>query len=387
MYTTALSQAQKRKSQRHWLGFLLGTNDEPDNLELLSDYFFNEFGESPNLLPGFMDSFKKKLATASVPSLKKKLARRYLDVLSRLCERFGLFSYKQTLDDLCFSILQPTRYRAIDSLLLNYKKTSQKTIVRITATLGHLLASRGFRVEMKGRYKNIYSIYRKLLKKEKKDILKLNDIFAFRIIALQNSAEGCFGILNLLHDSFQPIADFFKDYITIPKINGYQSLHTGLSRVLPDLDLPLEVQIRTQSMDDFAEHGVAAHWLYAEDKKAKLITEKEQKLMTYLSSRGAGDRDIVHGLSYTGDIIRLQSGSTVLDFAYLIHSELGHHAKKAIVNGKSKPVSYVIQEGDKIRIIAAKKPEVCANWLAYACTKHALEAITNYLNRNEPKNA
>ena len=376
----------QKKLFLQWLHFLVTVNDEPKNRDLTLRYFFERCAASPETFYGFLDFFKRKLVRAR-GSLQKQLAAKYLHILSTLCERFSFFEEKNILDDRCFSLTHPKKYHEIDQLLVRYKKQSKQVTRHIVSVLSRMLREKNYPCDLNGRYKNIYSVYRKLQKKTRKSALTLNDIFAFRIIPRKSSTKHCFEILNILHDTFYPNADFFKDYITIPKINGYQSLHTGLNNVVPELDLPIEVQIRTKSMDDFAEHGVASHWLYAEDKKSKLITEKERRLLKYFSSIGKAPDDIgfIYCFSYKGDIVRFEKGSTVLDFAYAILTDLGHKTRGSLVNGKRKAVNWVIQEGDIIRILKAPNDQVLPAWAHDVHTKHARKNITEYLKKHAPK--
>lgn len=346
------------------------------------NYFFDRFAELPKMFYLFMLFFKDKLLGARNAKHKKRLANQYLNTLSSLCERFGFFEEKHALDDLCFKIFNPKKYHAIDILLVRYKQQSGKLIDRIVEIFEKTLKEKGYSCVVKGRYKNIYSVSRKMQKRLGSNVLMLNDIFAFRIISKKNSIRLCFEILNLLHDKFSPISGFFKDYITIPKINGYQSIHTGLDGVLPDLDLPIEVQIRTMPMDDFAERGLAAHWIYAEKKQSKLITEKEKKLVKYFSTLSQSHQNtMVYFFSYQGDLFSLEKGSSVLDFAYHIHTEVGHRLKTAIVNSKKQPFSYAIQEGDRIELLLADAPNVDDHWNSFVHTAHAQKKISEFLKK------
>lgn len=367
------------KNIQKWLHFLLAVNDESRNKELLTRYFFERFAPAPNLFLQFIVSFKNQLEKKHSPKLQKLLAKRYLDILSGLCERFGFLKIKHHLDDVCFQLLHPKTYQTIDKLLGVYKKKSDALVSKIINVLKTVVTKKGYRCHVKGRYKNIYSIYRKIQKKHKKNVLSLNDIFAFRIIIKKNDPQLCFEILNLLHDTFLPVASFFKDYITIPKVNGYQSLHAGLNNVIPEMSLPIEVQIRTQAMDDFAEKGIAAHWMYARTKKAKLISEKEQKLLQYLSQETS---PLVYFFSYKGDLFSLNRESTALDFAYHIHTELGHRTKSVLANKRQKSVSYKIQEGDSLKLITHPQPCITKKSLAYVSSQTARQKIISYLKHH-----
>lgn len=349
-----LTKTHKRKPKklfRGWLKFLNYVNEEARNTELLRDYFFHQVAKAPKIFYEFLNAFKEELMSAKSTKKKRRMSKKYLDIFSFLCGRFGLYQEKNFLDDLCFSILHPHEYKIINSELAAQKKQSRELIEKIHLVLQKFLKNHHFSCKVGGRYKGIYSIYKKLQKKKSSDLSKLKDIFAFRIIVSSDEESECFKILSLLHDNFLPLSERFKDYISVPKINGYQSLHTGLKNVLEDFDMPVEIQIRTKSMHEFAEQGVAAHWAYSHRKKSKLVTAKGKRLMNYLSHLSHEQEKMVYFFSYQGDIFRLPENATVSDFANHVHSELGKRAESAIVNGKTKPLGYVIQEADRIQII------------------------------------
>lgn len=365
-----------------WLNFLLFINQAQSSYDLVTRYFFDQFASEPRLFFDFMRFFKERVLedTKNHSPLAFDMAQRYLDILSPLCERFGFLKEKSHLDDICFHSVNPAAYLEIDAALADYKKKSTAVVGKILKILNEVVKSAHFEAIVKGRYKNLYSIYRKMRAKRKHDVWQLKDIFAFRIILKNNQTEQCFEVINLLHDRFYPIADFFKDYITIPKINGYQSIHTGLRQVMPEWDVPIEVQVRTQAMDDFTDSGLAAHWLYSQSKTSKLLTEKEKNLISYLRHRST-DRQGVYFLSYTGDLFQLEQAATVLDFAYHLHTKIGDKAKSALVNGQAQPLWYTIREGDRIQVVLSQTKEVKADWLSHVITKYARRKIQEALAR------
>lgn len=360
---------QKEEFKRCF-NFLASAKPTSRNRELLANYFFNKSAKSPDVFYDFITYFKDQLSSSRDTSLKKALAGQYLNFLSQICERLGFFEEKQILDDFCFKIINPKKYKEISKIMSDYQKKSKGFITKVTRILKDLLKENGIKCEIKGRYKSLYSTHRKLLKKRKKTALKLKDLFAFRIVLNRNSTEQCFRVLDLLHDNFSPVVDYFKDYITIPKINGYQSLHTGLTEVIPNLDLSIEVQIRTKSMDDFAEKGLAAHWLYAKSKKAKMIAD-------HLSSLAEEDetKKMVYFCSHKGDVFKMAKGSSIVDFAYRVHPGVGKKAKSALVNGVSQEIYYEIQNCDSVEVIKAPKDRVNAEWLNYAHSKYTRKKI------------
>lgn len=359
-----------------WLHFLTFTASSPKNVELCRDYFFEQFAFEPEKFYAFLIFFREIALNQNLEKKEKQaLAQKYLDVLSILCERFGFFEEKSLLDDKCFEILQLKDYQHIHAILIDYERKSKNIVEQVKETLEQILKKEKFDVEIRGRYKSLLSIHRKMKKKARKDLFNFNDIFAFRIILKKNVPERCFGVLNLLHDRFYPMAGRFKDYISVPKINGYQSLHTCLTHVVSDLDLPIEVQIRTQAMDDFAEHGLAAHWVYGRHKKAKLLTGQEEKLRDYLLSRSRRGDQQTYCFSYTGDLFRLEKGATVIDFAYTIHSDLGNKASGAVVNGVPQALTYVLQPADVIEVKKSSKKQVNPDWLRHVKSKEAQRGI------------
>lgn len=359
-----------------WLHFLENINDEPENREKIMDYLFDQFRESPDAFLKFILFFKKTLRATKDPKRRKILAKRYLDILTFFCERYSLFEIKGELDDYCFRITSPARYHELNSIVVNYKKKSDKVISEVIKKFYTLLKENGFKFEINGRYKNIYSIHRKLQRASHADVLSLRDIFAFRVITKNDSIADCFKILDLFHDNFKPVAVHFKDYISIPKINGYQSLHISLMDVIPNLGVLVEVQIRTKTMHETAEKGFASHWLYSKTKKSEVINEKSKKLIDYLIAAPVEeDHSPINFLAYSGDIFSMPKGSTALDFAYNIHTEFGHYAKSAIVNGVSEGLNYKLKEGDIVKIRKSNKREACKEWLDYANNKYTLSKI------------
>lgn len=343
-----------REEFRIWMRLLTLTRDAPKNREMLSEYFLAECTSSPEILQAFLHVLHKTLARGRHTQSNMRLATLYLHVLSPLCERFGLFAEKTILDSLCFFIVTPKDYRAVEQYLASYQKKSHDVIRNIRAILLTILKRHNYACEIQGRYKSLYSIYGKLQRKGYESPLSLRDIFAFRIILRSKNADDCFDVLNLLHDHFQPVAECFKDYITIPKVNGYQSLHTVLKGVTTDVDLPVELQIRTHAMHEFAEQGFASHWVYARAKEMRILTEKERKILShflFLSEHAQEDR-MLFCLSPEGDIVKLTPGATAMDFAYQIHTKLGERARAARVNGRLRGIRTPLKNADCVAIVA-----------------------------------
>lgn len=379
MTSQAATDSKAKMKQRFalWFDILSHANQSPRNNELLTEYFFRQFAVDPKNFFAFLVELKNELEQKKNEKHKHPIALQYLSVLSPLCERFGIFDIKNTLDEQCCRITQPEEYKEVESTLSSYREKSKEIVKNVLDILRSLLKEKGYKCEVKGRYKNTYNVYRKLKRKGYDYPLALHDIFAFRIILESNVTQDCFDALNLLHDKFVPIASRFKDYITIPKINGYQSIHTCLNGIIPDLNLPVEIQIRTRVMNQYAERGVASHWLYAKGKKTHLLTPTEEKLLqhfSYLSRQAEADEHITC-LSIGGDVFSLPKGATVLDFAYGIHTDVGNKAKGAIVSGIDRDIGHKIQEGDRIQVIMGKKNQVNSGWLNNAYCPYTRKKI------------
>lgn len=326
-----------------------------NNVSHLTEYFVEEYSQSPEHFFYFMHEFKETLI--SQESHKKlQLCKSYFAILSFMCERFWAYQLKLELDDLCFSILDPKAHNELSKKLEKYKKNSQIIIKKIFKKFQDKLDENNIEARVMWRYKNIYSIYKKCLKRWDIDVFKLSDIFAFRIITPENDRTKCFDVLQVLHDSFIPIPKRFKDYITIPKINGYQSIHTWLLEVIDDLDLVIEVQIRSESMHDISERWVAAHYLYARDKKASLSDRKEEKLYEHIVKEGnEKNSQAIYCVNTRWNIVKLKTNASVADFATKIHSKLRDKIQKVFVNEKEEWAYYKIQQWDTIEIISSQK--------------------------------
>ncbi|MFN8392448.1 MAG: TGS domain-containing protein [Bdellovibrionota bacterium] len=355
--TAALTIRSESECFSFWMRTLSFVRPSPSNRDLLSAYFLERFSASAELfyqllveLDAYLDNF---LDGALTELELKRIAQNYLEVLSPLAERFGIFREKNRLDSRCFQILHPAEFLEVDGLLSGYKEQSEKYVNRVSDILQDLLMRNGFDVEIYGRYKTPYSVFRKL-KKRASARIALHDVFAFRVVVSSDDRSRCYDILNLLHDSFYPVADRFKDYISIPKINGYESLHTCLRHVLPELDLLIEVQIRTRTMHEYAKNGLASHWLYARTKRAQILSPAQQRLLAHFRAfaQEVAAKRLVYCFSYTGDVFALPASSTLHDFARGLHSELGETAVSGQVNGEPATLDRIIEEGDRIRIIA-----------------------------------
>lgn len=357
MPKTTLSKGKnntQKKTNQLWAqyDFLIHTSFTQKNIKLLNAFFVQKFSHSPEDFSKFIKFFKKEM-TLSPERKKKDIARRYLEVLSSLCERFWLYNEKLELDDMCFIILYPEEYKKLDIALAKYKKESQKIIRNIFTLFEKLIKKHEIQGIIKWRYKNLYSIFKKCQKWKIQDIFTLHDIFAFRIITKEQSAEECFKIINILHDAFIPIPMRFKDYISIPKVNGYQSIHTSLAGLIDDSTLKVEVQVRTQHMDDVCEKWIASHYSYKAFGNNTLPQDKEWKLRSHMTKivENFWQSNTIHCLTPKWDIIELNRWASLKDFARKIHTDLAKKAKYGIVNGSEQSLSYIPSDMQTVEII------------------------------------
>ena len=289
-----------------------------------------------------------------------------------LANRLGVWQLKWELEDLAFRLDQPEDYRRIASLVAERRSDRESFIEEFIEKLESAVADAGISGEVKGRPKHIYSIYRKMQRKGL-DFHELFDVRAVRILV--DDLPSCYSVLGLVHTLWQPIPGEFDDYITMPKGNNYQSLHTAV--VGPEGKV-VEVQIRTHQMNDHAELGVASHWRYKEggpndpafDNKIaimrQLLDAGEDKLddeSLLESFQTAASEDRVYVLTPAGKVIDLALGSTVLDFAYHVHTEVGHRCQGAKVNGRIVPLTHKLDTGNRVEILTGKHPRPSRDWL------------------------
>ena len=330
------------------------------------------------------------------PAKQRAIARETLEVYSPLAHRLGIVKLRSQLEDLSFSYLEPLKYNRTKQLLARYEVDHEKVISHVIETLTPELEKAGVKAGVSGRSKGIFSLYRKMQKysAQGKDLSDIHDILAIRVIV--DEVEDCYHALGLVHGLWHPISGEFNDYISTPKRNGYRSLHTTVMC----LGGPIEVQVRTHEMHYAAEYGVAAHWCYKEGIKQDLFEQRISGLRQLLEWHReiAGTREFLESVKtdilrdqvfvYTpkGDIKDLPAGSTALDFAYGIHTDLGHRCIGAKVNGKLVPLTYRLHNGDTVEIVAAKGHKgPSRDWLnfnlGYVNTSHARERIRQWFRK------
>ena len=303
---------------------------------------------------------------------RKRIGAQTLEIYAPLANRLGIWQIKWELEDLAFRYVDPDKYKEIADQLTERRPDRETQVGEIVEKLKQILTDNNIDVEISGRPKHIYSIYRKMLRKEKSFDL-VRDLRAVRIIV--PDVPSCYATLGLIHTHWRPIPGEFDDYIAAPKDNFYQSLHTA---VIYDDGKPLEVQIRTAEMHQNAEYGIAAHWKYKEGKHQDQAYEQRiawlRKMMEWRtdvddaqefveSMKSDVFRDRVYIFTPRGDIIDLPGGSTPIDFAYHIHTDVGHRCRGARVNGKLVSLDYELKTGDQVEILTAKRGGPSRDWL------------------------
>lgn len=332
-----------------------------------------------------------------VPDIKKtRICRETLEVYAPIAHRLGMYRIKAELEDLSFKYLEPNAYNSVAKMIQETKEMRNKNLDKVIAGVKEELDKKGIEYTIKGRIKNIYSIYKKM-KTKNKEFDEIYDLLALRVIV--NTVAECYQILGIIHSKYKPLPNRFKDYIAIPKVNMYQSLHTTIITK----EGIFEVQIRTKDMDDVAEFGIAAHWAYKEGKAVSQEREEIRNTLHWynrvieLSEHQQHDnlateeflgnvyedlQSNVFIFTPTGDVFMFPQGSTPIDFAYRIHSEIGDTCVGAVVNHKMVPLDYVLKSNDIVEIKTSKNAKgPNEDWLKIAKTSAARSKIKSYLNR------
>ena len=326
----------------------------------------------------------------AVPTAKRKrIARETLEIYAPIANRLGLNSIYQELEDLSFSHLYPARCRVLSKALKAARGNRREVVGKVGEAIRKRLRQDGINAVVHGREKHLHSIYRKMTEK-RLSFAKVLDVFGFRIIV--EDVPSCYLVLGALHGLYKPIPGKFKDYIAIPKANGYQSLHTT---VFGPFSSPIEVQIRTQEMHKIAEAGVASHWLYKSSDAS--LNELQKKTHQWLQSlleiqSGGGDSadflehlkvdlfpDAVYVFTPKGKILSLPRGATAVDFAYAVHTDIGDRCVAVKINDELMPLRTELRNGDRIEIITASHAKPNPLWLNYVITSKARSHIRHFL--------
>ncbi|EFL85382.1 RelA/SpoT family protein [Desulfovibrio sp. 3_1_syn3] len=327
---------------------------------------------------------------------QKRIAQETMDIYAPLANRLGLYMLKRNLEDLSFKYLRPDVFNQIDHWLDKHQVVEKHIIDKVVGLIQDLLASNHIQGQVYGRIKHKYSIYKKM-QSQSLTLDEMHDIMAFRVLV--KDIKDCYAVLGLVHSQWRPVHGRFKDYISMPKANGYQSLHTTV--IGPEGER-IEIQIRTEDMHRQAEHGVAAHWLYKEKGR---VNSKDLEQFSWLREifERQGDetdsREFMHALKmdlfkdevyvYTpaGDVKELPEGATPLDFAFLIHTKVGQHCAGAKVNGRLMPLSTELKNGDIVEIVTDPARNPNRDWLKLVKTAKARSRIQRYLRTEERAHA
>lgn len=322
------------------------------------------------------------------PEKQQAISKETLDIYAPLAHRLGMAKIKSELEDLSFSYLYHEEYLEIKRLVENTKEERKDYIDNFIRTMKRTLVDLGLKAEVKGRFKHFYSIYKKMYQKGK-EFDDIYDLMGVRVIVEDKAA--CYHILGIVHSQYTPVPGRFKDYIAVPKSNNYQSIHTT---IVGPLGKFIEIQIRTKDMDDIAEEGIAAHWNYKENKK----TSKDDNIYGWLRHiiefqnesdstedfiegvTGDIDRGTIFTFSPKGDIIELPVGATALDFAFMVHTQVGCKCVGAKVNGRMVTIDHKLKSGDKVEIITSKNSKgPSIDWLDIVITHGAKGKIRKFL--------
>ncbi|MEM9245473.1 MAG: bifunctional (p)ppGpp synthetase/guanosine-3',5'-bis(diphosphate) 3'-pyrophosphohydrolase, partial [Cyanobacteria bacterium P01_F01_bin.153] len=329
------------------------------------------------------------------PDKQRRISLETREIFAPLANRLGIGRFKWELEDLCFQYLEPEAYREISDLVAEKRVDREANLDRVINRINLRLGELGIhKVEISGRPKHLYGIYQKMQRKNK-SFWEIHDIAAVRVIV--NAVDECYRALAVVHDEFRPIPDRFKDYIGLPKPNRYQSLHTS---VIGLNGRPLEIQIRTHDMHRVAEYGIAAHWKYKESGNSNLSVKTDDEKFTWLRQLLEWQSDINDAQQYLddvktnlfdedvyvftpkGDVQALNHGSTPVDFAYRIHTEVGNHCAGAIVNGRIVTLDRKLQNGDMVEIITQKNAHPSLDWLNFVVTPSSKNRIRQWYKRS-----
>ena len=323
----------------------------------------------------------------------KRIAKETLEIFAPLAHHLGVYKLKSELEDMSLRYLKPDVYYDIVEKLNGTKTERDNIINEMMKEVSELLTEHNIIHEIKGRSKSIYSIYNKLDKGRK--FSDIYDLLAIRILVKEESE--CYLVLGLIHSKFKPITKRFKDFIAMPKSNGYQSLHTTVFGINNEL---FEIQIRTYDMNDIAENGVAAHWSYKENKSAFNLSRTDAKLEffkavidmnqseanqenLYNTIKDENSDDVIYVFTPKGDVIELPKGSTPVDFAYRVHSKIGDSMIGALVNNQIVPLNYQLQDGDVIKINTSKSsPGPSEGWLNFVRLTQTKNKIKSFFAKS-----
>ncbi|MFQ3248326.1 MAG: guanosine-3',5'-bis(diphosphate) 3'-pyrophosphohydrolase [Glaciecola sp.] len=331
------------------------------------------------------------------PDKRRRIALETLEIYSPLAHRLGIHDIKNELEDLGFQAMYPMRHRALRSAVTQARGNRKEIIENTQSELVQRLDSYKIKGTVLGREKHLYSIYRKMKSKEL-SFTEVMDIYAFRVVV--DTVDNCYRVLGAMHGLYKPIENRFKDYIAIPRTNGYQSLHTSLKG---PHGIPVEVQIRTAEMDHMADKGVAAHWLYKKSSDnnttAQLRANQWIQSLIELQQRSSTSAEFIESVKsdlfpdeiyvFTpkGTIVELPTGATAVDFAYAVHSDVGNTCVGARVERRNYSLSKPLENGQVVEIITSPRAKPNANWLNFVVSARARSNIRHFLKRQQSEDA
>ena len=321
---------------------------------------------------------------------QRRIARETLDIYAPIANRLGINRLKVDLEDLGFKYLYPMRYRVIEKALKRSKGSQRQIVKKISEQFNTALARENIKGEVIGRQKHLYSIYRKMAEK-KRLLADVVDVYGFRIIV--NNVDECYRVLGIVHGLYKPMPGRFKDYIAIPRVNGYQSLHTTL---FGPNGLPLEVQIRTAHMHRVAESGVASHWQYKAGDRVDATPQRRARewlaKLEQLQSEGSSEEflesvkvdlfpDKIYVFTPKGDIMPLPKGATPVDFAYAVHTDIGDRCVATKVDRSLVPLRTPLENGQTVEIVTSRGARPNPNWLNFVRTAKARTSIRQHMRK------
>lgn len=332
------------------------------------------------------------------PDKRRRIARETLEIYAPIAHRLGIHDIKNELEDLGFLAMYPMRYRALKNAVKQARGNRKEIIENTRQEVGTRLDANAIEADVVGREKHLFSIYRKMKNKE----LMFNevmDIYAFRVMV--DNVDSCYRALGAMHGLYKPIEGRFKDYVAIPRTNGYQSLHTSL---IGPHGIPVEIQIRTREMDQMADKGVAAHWMYKEpgenqNTTAQVRARKWMQSLLELQQSASSSFEFIENVKtdlfpdeiyvFTPDgrIIELPMGATPVDFAYAVHSDVGNSCVGVRVERRNYSLNKPLENGQTVEIITSPRAKPNANWLNFVVSARARANIRNYLKRQRSEEA
>ena len=323
---------------------------------------------------------------------RRRIAKETLDFYAPIANRLGIHTLKTELEDLGFKALYPLRADLIHQSVVAARGNRKELMEEIRDTITAAMNREGIAADVIAREKNSYSIYRKM-KSKHKSFADIMDVFGFRIVVDQ--PDACYRALGVVHNLYKPVTSRFKDYIAIPKINGYQSLHTSLFGMH---GVPIEVQIRTKQMDAVADNGIAGHWLYKSDGDFDSNQQRARqwtKDLLELQKRAGDPLEFIESLKIDlfpdevyiftprGEIMELPTGASAVDFAYSVHTDIGNQCVACRVDGRLAPLSQQLESGQRVEIITAKESRPNPDWLTFVVTSRARSAIRHELKHQK----